>query len=134
MTEKNDPGVWPCLSYEDADAARQFLVEVFGFTETLTVRGDDGTSIVHAELTWPEGGGIMYGSAQDTQHPEMPQPTGGQWLYVVTGDPDAVYRRARDAGAKIVMEPYDTDYGSRNVAIADPQGHIWTFGTYVGSQ
>lgn len=133
MTEQNNPGVWPCLMYDDAEAARLFLTEVFGFTETLTVRGDDGASIVHAEMRWPEGGGVMYGTAQRGSHPEVPEPTGTQWLCVVTADPDAVYRRARDAGATVVMEPYDADYGSRNVAIADPQGHVWTFGTYQGS-
>jgi uncharacterized glyoxalase superfamily protein PhnB len=131
--QQNNPGVWPCLTYDDAEAARVFLTEVFGFTETLTVRGADGSTIVHAELTWPEGGGVMYGSASEAQHPEMPVPTGIQWLCVATADPDAVHRRAVAAGATVVMEPYDTDYGARNVALADPQGHVWTFGTYTGS-
>jgi len=131
--ELNNPGVWPCVMYDDAEAARKFLTEVFGFAETLTVRSDDGKQIVHAEMKWPEGGGIMYGSAGRSQHPEMPQPNGIQWLCVATDDPDAVYRRAVDAGAKIVTEPYDTDYGARNVAIADPAGNVWTFGTYRGA-
>ncbi|WP_020497887.1 VOC family protein [Sciscionella marina] len=132
-TQLNNPGVWPCLQYTDAEAARVFLTEVFGFTETLTVRSEDGTKILHAELRWPEGGGVMYGDAQPDNHPEYPQPTGIQWLCVVTADPDAVHRRAVEAGAKIVAEPYDADYGARNVCIADPGGHVWTFGTYAGS-
>jgi uncharacterized glyoxalase superfamily protein PhnB len=130
----NNPGVWPCLMYDDAEAARVFLTEVFGFTETLTVRGEGGRQIVHAEMVWPEGGGVMYGTAKNSVHAEMPQPTGIQWLCVATDDPDAVYQRAVEAGAAIVMKPYDTDYGSRNVAIADPQGHVWTFGTYKGTK
>jgi uncharacterized glyoxalase superfamily protein PhnB len=134
MSEKNNPGIWPCLMYDDADVARVFLTEVFGFTETLTVRDENGSAVLHAEMIWPEGGGLMYGTAKNGQHAGMPQPTGIQWLYVVTCDPDAVYRRAKDAEARIVMEPYDTDYGSRNVSIADPQGHVWTFGTYPGAQ
>lgn len=132
-TTANNPGVWPCVQYPDGEAARVFLTEVFGFTETITVRGEDGKTILHAELGWPEGGGVMYGSAQPDTHPEYPQPCGIQWLYVATADPDAVYRRALDAGATIVTEPYDADYGSRNVCIADPGGHVWTFGTYQGS-
>lgn len=134
MTTTNNPGVWPCLQYQDAETARRFLTEVFGFAETITVRGEDGTSIVHAELTWPEGGGVMYGDAPEHNHPEQPRPNDIQWLYVVTADPDAVHRRARDAGAEIVTEPYDADYGSRNVAIADPAGNVWTFGTYAGTK
>lgn len=117
MTDKINPDVWQCLLYDDAEAARVFLTEVFGFTETLAVRDDDGNTIVHAELAWPEGGGVMYGNAQTDAHTGMPRPTGIQGLYVVTADPDTVYRRAADAGATIVMQPYDADYGSRNVAI-----------------
>jgi len=125
--------VWPCVIYRDAEAARVFLTEVFGFTETLTVRDEkDSTRIVHAELKWPEGGGLMYGSGGN--HHDYPEPAPGtQWLCVYTADPKAVYERAVAAGAKIVTEPYDTDYGAHNVAIADLDGNIWTFGTYQGA-
>jgi len=129
----NNPGVWPALLYDDPEAARVFLTEVFGFTETLTVRGDDGRTIVHAELKWPEGGGVMYGTRNATHEGEFPQPTGISWLCVATDDPDAVHRRAVAAGARVVQEPYDTDYGSRNVGLADTEGNIWTFGTYKGA-
>jgi uncharacterized glyoxalase superfamily protein PhnB len=44
-----------------------------------------------------------------------------------------VHKRAVDAGARVVTEPQDVDYGSRNVAIADSEGNIWTFGTYAGA-
>lgn len=131
--EPNNPGVWPALLYADAEAARTFLVEVFGFTETLTVRGDDGRTIVHGELKWPEGGGVMYGSRHKHPDGDVPEPTGIGWLCVATDDPDGVHRRAVAAGAKVVHEPYDTDYGSRNVGIADPEGNVWTFGTYKGA-
>ena len=128
----NDPGVWASLSYRDAEAARTFLTEVFGFTETLTVHNEDKSRIAHAELKWPEGGGVMYGSVGN--HPEYPQPVPGtHWVYVCTKDVDAVYRRAVEAGAKVITEPYETDYGSRNVAIADLEGNMWTFGTYQGA-
>lgn len=51
----------------------------------------------------------------------------------VTQDADAVYRRAIEAGARIVREPYEADYGSRNVVLADPEGNIRAFGTYRGA-
>ncbi|ALG12835.1 VOC family protein [Kibdelosporangium phytohabitans] len=133
MTSDNNPGVWPTLIFSDAEAARVFMTEVLGFTETLTVRDDnDSTRIVHAELKWPEGGGLMYGSGGN--HPDYPQPVPGtQWVYVCTADIDGVHRRVADAGGKVVTEPYETDYGARNVAIADPEGNVWTFGTYPGA-
>lgn len=129
----HNPTVWPCVFYDDAEQARLFLTEVFGFTEALTVRGEDGTSIVHAELRWPEGGGVMFGTADATRHPELPKPAGIHWLYVVTDDPDAVHKRAVVAGATVLIEPHEEDYGSRSVTISDPQGHVWTFGTYRGA-
>ena len=130
MSDNNNPGVWPCVIYRDAEQARVFLTEVFGFTETLTVR--DGDTIAHAEVRWPEGGGVMYGSGKG--HPDWPQPVPGtQWICVYTKDPDAVYHRAREAGAKIAVEPYDAEYGARNVGIADSEGNVWTFGTYAGA-
>lgn len=127
----NNPGVWPSVLYRDAETARRFLTAVLGFTETMTVRGEDGTTIEHAELLWPEGGGVMYGT-RGTSHGGS-EDGGAGTLYVVTADPDAVYRRAVEAGATITDKPYDTDYGSRNVGIADPEGHVWIFGTYAGA-
>ena len=52
--------------------------------------------------------------------------------YVVTDDVDAVYQRAKAAGAEIIAEPHDTDYGSHDFAAADPEGNRWSFGTYRG--
>jgi uncharacterized glyoxalase superfamily protein PhnB len=51
---------------------------------------------------------------------------------VVTDDVDAVYRRAKAAGAEIIAEPYDTEYGSHDFAARDPEGNRWSFGTYRG--
>ncbi|GAA1203923.1 VOC family protein [Prauserella alba] len=121
------------MLYDDIAAARGFLTGVLGFTETLIVPGENG-GVVHGELRWPEGGGVMVGS----RSPEAHDGAGAagrepQWIYVVTADPDAVYDRARAAGATIRQEPHDTDYGSRNVAVADPEGTVWVFGTYPGA-
>ena len=59
-------------------------------------------------------------------------PTGSGNVYVVTRDPDAAYARAMALGAKVVREMEDTDYGSRGFSIADPEGNVWSFGTYAG--
>ena len=34
------------------------------------------------------------------------------------------------AGAQIVREPVTQDYGGRDYTCKDPEGHVWTFGTY----
>lgn len=53
-------------------------------------------------------------------------------VYVVTDDPDGLCARARAAGGEITREPFDTDYGSRDFAMRDPEGNRWSFGTYAG--
>ena len=53
---------------------------------------------------------------------------------MVTDHVDGVYERAKAAGAEIIAEPYDTDYGSHDFDAADPEGNRWSFGTYRGSR
>jgi uncharacterized glyoxalase superfamily protein PhnB len=50
----------------------------------------------------------------------------------VTDRVDAVHRRAAAAGAEIVQELADTDYGSHTFSLRDPEGNHWSFGTYRG--
>lgn len=59
-------------------------------------------------------------------------PSGTANLYVVVTDPDAVYTRAKRLGATLVRDMSEEDYGSRGFSIADPEGNIWSFGTYAG--
>jgi uncharacterized glyoxalase superfamily protein PhnB len=51
-------------------------------------------------------------------------------IYVVVGDPDAHYARAKKAGAAIVRDITDEDYGSREYSARDLEGNLWSFGTY----
>jgi len=53
-----------------------------------------------------------------------------QGIYIVVDDVDARFERAKAAGAEVVMPPQDLDYGSREFAGRDPEGHLWRFGTY----
>jgi uncharacterized glyoxalase superfamily protein PhnB len=52
-------------------------------------------------------------------------------VYVVVGDVDEHHRGAVAAGADVVMEPTDQDYGSRDYAVRDFEGNVWAFGTYA---
>jgi uncharacterized glyoxalase superfamily protein PhnB len=128
MTDKTPPPqVWPTLQARDARALIKFLVDVFGFTETVVY--GDGDRVDHAELAWPLGGGIMLGSVRDPAS----SPVGAFQAYVVTDEPDALFARATAAGAEVVRAPADTDYGSREFAVKDPEGNGWSFGTYRGA-
>ena len=123
------PQVWPAFRCRDARAEIRFLVDAFGFEETAVY--DEGELVAHAQLSWPEGGGVMLGSVRedDDAWPAVP---GTAACYVVTADPAAVHARAVAAGATIVRDLSTSDYGSKEFAARDPEGNLWSFGTYVG--
>jgi uncharacterized glyoxalase superfamily protein PhnB len=135
MTEQKTPPapqVWPTLRANDARALIRFLVEAFGFEETAVY--GEGDRVDHCQLDWPAGGGIMLGSARDRSAGDVwALPPGTFGAYVVTDEPDKLFERARAGGAAIVKEPFDTDYGSRDFTVRDPEGNLWAFGTYRGA-
>ena len=120
------PTLYPTMRYSDAPAAIAFLKEAFGFREREVIENEDGT-IAHAELTY--GSGIlMLGSDRDD--PLYGRRAGQGWLYMAIDDPDTHCKRAQDAGAEIITELHDTDYGSRDYSARDLEGNHWSFGTY----
>jgi len=120
--------VWPTLQAHDAHALIDFLVGTVGFLRTAVY--SDGDQVAHAQLDWPEGGGLMLGSHKPDSEWSMPPGTFG--AYVVTDDVDGLYRKVRERGATIVREPADQEYGNREFAIKDPEGNLWSFGYYRG--
>jgi uncharacterized glyoxalase superfamily protein PhnB len=125
------PQVWPSLRARDARALIRFLVDAFGFEEVVVY--GEGDRVDHAQLHWPPGGGIMLGSARLAgSGDDWPLEPGTFGCYVVTDEPDALFARATAAGATVLRELHETDYGSRDFAVRDPEGNHWSFGTYRG--
>jgi uncharacterized glyoxalase superfamily protein PhnB len=126
--------VIPAIRYRDANAAIEWLCKAFGFEKHLVVPGENGT-VAHAQLSFGNGM-IMLGSARDDEfgrRVKPPRETGGigtQSAYVIVENADAHHARAKAAGAEIVMEVEDQDYGGRLYSCLDPEGHLWSFGTY----
>ena len=126
----------PCLRYRDASAAIDWLCRVIGFEKKMVVPGEAG-AIMHAELKLGDGM-IMLGSVAkpETEYSKVmtqPDEIGGkqtQTIYVVVADADAVYARAQAAGATIVLPLTDQSYGGRDFTFRDPEGHVWSVGTY----
>ena len=121
------PTVWPAFQAHDPRTVIDVLVAL-GFEETASYADDHGV-VQHAQLDWPEGGGVMLGSYKPAG-PFTQQP-GTTAVYVVSADVDAVAARARAAGLAVpaVQEP---DHGGREVTLRDPEGNQWTFGSYAG--
>ena len=128
--------VIPSLRYRDASKAIEWLCQTFGFEKQLIVPNDDGT-IAHAQLSFGNGM-IMLGSVLEKETEfgrliKQPDEIGGfetQSAYVVVSDADEIYRRAKAAGAEIVIEIKDEDYGGRVFSCRDPEGRLWNIGTY----
>jgi len=114
----------PILSYRDALAAVDFLERAFGFERKTVHAGEDGT-IQHAELRYGDSV-VMLG----TDHARFGRRAGQGWCYVVVADADAHHARAVAAGAEVVYPLTDQDYGSRDYSARDPEGNVWSFGTY----
>jgi uncharacterized glyoxalase superfamily protein PhnB len=122
------PTVWPTLQAKNATALIDFLVDTVGFLKTAVY--GHGDQVDHAQLDWPEGGGIMLGSHKPGNDWSREPGTGG--FYVVTNDPDALYARLRAAGVGMVRDIADQDYGNREFTLRDPEGNLWSFGYYRG--
>lgn len=122
----------PALRYRDAEAGLEFLRSAFGAEEKEVHRDDNGV-IRHAELRLG-GGLVMVGEAAPDGWlgGESPRPLASTVsLYVVVDDPDAHHERATAAaGATVVRPLQNTDYGSREYSVRDPEGNLWSFGTY----
>jgi uncharacterized glyoxalase superfamily protein PhnB len=119
------PDAIAIVRYRDPRGAIDWLGRAFGF-EPHAVHEVDG-AVQHAELRW--GSGIVMLGGRDAGDTSA-DPRSSEGVYVVVEDADAHCERARAAGAKIVVEPTDQDYGSRDYQALDPEGHLWSFGTY----
>ena len=115
------PRVTPYLYYEDVAGALAWLARSFGFRERFRMAGPDG-GVAHAEMQIADGVVMMGRPGADYRNPKhLGHVTQG--LYVYVDDVDAHFRRAKEAGAKILAEPADQFYGDRRYTAEDPEGH-----------
>jgi uncharacterized glyoxalase superfamily protein PhnB len=141
--KKSPPGfprISSALFYDDASRAIDWLCQAFGFEVRLKVEGEGGR-IEHSELTYGDDGLVMVGESGGKSSRAEPLPCksprslGGantQALCVYVDDVDAHCARARAAGARIIEEPKNNDYGEehwedRSYSAADLEGHHWWF-------
>jgi uncharacterized glyoxalase superfamily protein PhnB len=126
------PNIFPALRYADAAAALDWLTRAFGFERHDVHTNKDGT-IGHAEIKLGPGIVMMGQARDDAFKVKPPKQLGGfssATIYVYVADPDKHYTQAKAAGAEIVRELENTEYGSREYSCRDPEGHFWSFGTY----
>src|ERR1700726_1095889 len=113
-----------CLRYRDAPAAIEWLCRAFGFEKNAVYPNADGT-IAHAQLTFGNGM-VMLGSVSNgtpssdlVRQPDEIGKKETQSPYLIVSDCDAVYASAKTAGAEIVIDIADMDYGGRAFTCRD---------------
>jgi uncharacterized glyoxalase superfamily protein PhnB len=130
----------PLLRYRDPKVAIAWLGEAFGFETRCVAAGADG-SFAYAHLACGDNL-IMVTPAREAlsdkpavklksvKTPAKPSHSSSQACYLLVEDIDAHCRRAKEAGAEIVHAIAPYEHGGRRYACRDPEGHLWTFGTY----
>jgi PhnB protein len=117
--------ITPYLLYEEVDAALDFLARAFGFEEQLRFTGTEGY-VTHAEMRLGEATIYLGDPGPDYRSPKrVGQTTVG--IHVLVDDVDAHFEQARSAGAEILHEPTDQEYGDRRYDASDLEGHRWHF-------
>lgn len=117
--------VLPHIAYQDVAAAIAWLARVFGFTE-------------HYRYGEPVSGAQMYAAKacimiESTRGRATPAQLGygTQSLTIFIDDVDAHFSRAKSAGAKIVEDLHETEYGERQYGVEDLDGHHWLFSQHA---
>jgi uncharacterized glyoxalase superfamily protein PhnB len=132
------PALIPCLRYEDAPAAILFLCDAFGFVPHALYTDEEDQRIVHHAQLLLDGNMVMLSSAEagevaDLYHWKTPREAGGITMctYATVADLDAHHAVAVAAGAEIITEPHDNEgYPGRGYTARDPEGNVWSFGSY----
>lgn len=121
------------LSQRDTGRALEFYRKAFGAETRLTMPGPDGR-MLHAEVKI--GDSIVFMADENpAMSPYVKAPvtagcvTGTTFLYVP--DVDAAFKRAVDAGAKVVTPLADMFWGDRFGTLIDPFGHHWSLATHI---
>lgn len=123
--------VTPYLSVAGAAAAIAFYVKVFGAQELMRVPAPGG-AIGHAEIRIGDSRIMLADEFPDLSF-RAPKSIGGTpvHLHVYVEDVDALFKRAVEAGAKVLRPLAKQFYGDRSGSVEDPFGHIWHLATRV---
>jgi len=112
--------VVPVLVYPDVRAAVDWLGAAFGFVERVRIGEDHRSQLAFGD------GGLIVADVRRNQRPPDPDHITHR-VMVRVDDARSHCERARAAGAKILMEPTDFEYGERQYEAEDLAGHHWTF-------
>lgn len=121
--------ILPHLTYQSVADALVWLTRVFGFTEHYRY-GEPGVRVDGAQMhlgnAW-----IMLSSARPGSASPAQAGCRTQSLTVFVEDVDAHFERAKLAGANVVENLHETEYGERQYGVKDLEGHHWLFSRHA---
>ena len=136
------PRIVPMISYEDVEAAADWLCRAFGFRERLRYTASDGT-LSHVQLELADGL-VMLGNPDgryvspkhhaetcDVMRSIHETAYVSDGLHIYVDDVAAHYEQAKDAGATVLSGLEETPFGDRHYRVEDPEGHRWMFAQHV---
>jgi PhnB protein len=113
--------ITPNIIVDDAEKAAEFFKEAFGASESYRLTMSNG-KIAHCEMKL--GNSIFnLGTSMEGW------PARGLIAQIYVQDSDALFNRAVQAGATVIMPMTDMFFGSREGRVADPFGNVWTIAT-----
>jgi PhnB protein len=118
--------ITPYLYYEDLPDALKWLAKAFGFKTfgpTMRRKG----KLTHAAMKLDEKTVVMMGDPGPKYRNPRRLRQATQSLYVTAKGVDKLFARAKKAGARVLEEPMNTEYGHRRFGVEDPEGHQWYF-------
>jgi PhnB protein len=123
--------ITPSLIVRDARKASDFYKKAFGAEDIMAMPGPGG-AIMHAEMRIGNSR-IMMADENPQWNCKSPAAFGGSpvTFYVYVENVDAAWKRATDAGAKVVMPLADMFWGDRCGKVEDPFGHGWSLAQRV---
>lgn len=115
------------LSVRRGAKAIEFYQRALGAVELFRVEDDKGQLVARLSVEASE----FWLADESPEHSNFsPESLGGSSVRMIltVDDPDAYFKKAVDAGAKVVWPLEDQPYGWRVGRIVDPFGHHWEIG------
>lgn len=121
--------ILPHLTYQNVAEAMAWLTKVFGFSEHYRY-GEPGGQVDGAQMHLGDAW-IMLNRARPGRASPAQAGCDTQSLTVFVEDVDAHYEKAKSAGARIVEDLHETEYGERQYGVEDLEGHHWLFSRHA---
>ncbi|HEX7792560.1 MAG TPA: VOC family protein [Afipia sp.] len=129
------PPLVPHLVVNGASDAIAFYKKALGAIEEARMPAQDGKRLMHARII--VNGAIIFLNDDFPEYDQTnseikvrpPSALGGTSfvLHLEVANCDEAVKRAADAGAKVILPPWDAFWGARYGQVLDPFGYVWSF-------